>query len=218
MLLLSVFILVMIIYTIINIPTVYAEFIRYKNDSNILFIHIPKTGGNSFIDTFENIMYINHHESLKHNYMNLENKYKITIVRNPYRRCVSAYNYLKNGGMVIADIYYQFLIKEYDNFKDFVKDLVILANNKKVLHLIPQYKFIEKDGKILVDKIMKLENIDNELNDFCLENNLECPKKLQKKNKSKHKDYREYYDKETQDLVYNFYKKDFDLLGYSYEL
>ena len=53
---------------------------------------------------------------------------------------------------------------------------------------------------------------------FSFENNLECPIKLDKKNKSKHKDYKEYYDKETQDLVYNFYKKDFDLLGYDYEL
>ena len=116
--------------------------------------------------------------------------------------------------------WYQKRLEKYNTFKEFVKDLSnILNEDEKIMHLTPQNDYIQdNDGNTVIDKIIKLENIDNELNEFCLENNLECPKELPKRNKSKHKDYREYYDKETQDLVYNFYKKDFDLLGYDYEL
>ena len=51
MLVLSLTILSLIVYTVFSIPIVYADYIRGDIDSDILFIHIPKTGGNSFIDS-----------------------------------------------------------------------------------------------------------------------------------------------------------------------
>jgi len=43
--------------------------------------------------------------------------------------------------------------------------------------------------------------------------------KLPKNNttRSKRKKYTEYYDEETKEIIYNLYKKDFDVFGYSKE-
>ena len=219
MLILSVCILFLIIYTVLSIPIVYANLFLRNVNSNIVFAHVPKTGGNSFIDTFSNINYMSHQDCLDNDYKQYKDKQKVTIVRNPYSRCVSGYSYLKKGGLGGPDLLCQMQISKYDTFKEFAKNLPLIAEgDDAILHLIHQHKFIDDEGKLWVDKIMKLENIDNEINNFCLENSLECPKRLKTRNKSKHKDYKEIYDKETQDLVYNFYKKDFDLFGYDYEL
>tara|TARA_Y100000991_G_C21961167_1_gene344568 strand:+ start:196 stop:903 length:708 start_codon:yes stop_codon:yes gene_type:complete len=192
---------------------------KFTYKKKFLFIHIPKTGGTSFREIFFNFKYIDHFNCLNHSYKN-ENKKKITIVRNPYDRCLSAYLYLKKGGMKNdLDLNYQKKLLKYNTFKDFLIDLNILTNKeKKIIHLVPQYKFIEDDSGILVDKILYLENIDNDIKKLCKELNIKCPPKFLKKNTNKHKDYKTYYDKETQDLVYNFYKRDFELLGYSYNL
>ena len=44
-LLLSICILSIILYTVLSIPIIYADLFQSSIDSNILFIHIPKTGG-----------------------------------------------------------------------------------------------------------------------------------------------------------------------------
>ena len=219
MLTLSICIILLIIYNVISIPIIYANLFQRNIDSDIVFAHIPKTGGNSFIYTFQNINYMSHQDCLDNDYKQYDGKKKVTIVRNPYSRCVSGYSYLKKGGLGGPDWLCQMKISKYDTFKEFAKALPLIAEgDNPILHFIHQHKFIEDNGKLWVNKIMKLENIDNELNNFCLENSLKCPNKLKTINKSKHTDYKNFYDRETQDLVYNFYKKDFDLLGYHYEL
>ena len=155
---LSVCILALIIYTILSIPIIYADLFQSDIDSNILFIHIPKTGGNSFIDTFQNIGYVNHHECLKHSYIKHEDKHTVTIVRNPYSRCVSAYSYLKKGGLGGPDIICQLQLSKYNTFKEFAKNLSEVAEgDNAILHLIHQYKFISEDNNILVDKVIKVK-------------------------------------------------------------
>jgi len=190
-----------------------------ENEKPFLFIHIPKTGGNSFLQSFDNFEIIGHFNSLNHSYKNI-NKKKVTIVRNPYERCVSAYTYLKKGGMKNNfDLYYQKQLIKYKSFKDFVKNIGNLTSkDNQIIHLISQNKFIEDDSGLLVDNILYLENIDNDIKKMCKALNIKCPYYFKKTNTNKHNDYKTYYDKESQDLVYNFYKRDFELLGYGYNL
>lgn len=190
-----------------------------ENEKKFLFIHIPKTAGNSFIQSFNDFKSVDHFKSLNHSYKNI-NKKKVTIVRNPYERCLSAYLYLKKGGMKNnIDLNYQKQLIKYKTYKDFLKDLNNLTSkNNQIIHLVPQYKFIEDESGILIDNILYLENIDYEIKELCKKLNIKCPSNFKKENTNKHNDYKTYYDKETQDLVYNFYKRDFELLGYNYNL
>jgi hypothetical protein len=68
------------------------------SDKKILFIHIPKTGGNSFLTHpfyLEKIVGLGHFESQKLDYTKNNYDTIFTIVRNPYSRLISAYFYLK---------------------------------------------------------------------------------------------------------------------------
>ena len=89
--------------------------LKYMTGKNILILHIPKTGGNSIQNFFSRLENFNSY-SIGHdinscktggqiklfvngNYIkdsridNLNNFFKITIVRNPYDRIVSHYNF-----------------------------------------------------------------------------------------------------------------------------
>tara|TARA_B100000424_G_scaffold227420_1_gene188180 strand:+ start:2219 stop:3841 length:1623 start_codon:yes stop_codon:yes gene_type:complete len=184
----------------------------------LTFIHIPKTAGSSFFQSIDtnNLRVINHFEALSFKYKDLH-AYKITIVRNPYDRCLSAYNYLKLGGLQNEiDIKYKNMLSEYDSFIDFTKDLHILS--EKIIHLMPQYKFIFNKDKLLVNEILYFENISNNFNELCKNIKIKCNKKIKLINNKHHDPYYLYYDKHAQDLVYDVYKKDFQLLNYKYIL
>lgn len=184
----------------------------------LIFVHIPKTAGNSFFQSIntKNLRVINHFEALSFNY-NVLDAYKITIVRNPYDRCLSAYNYLKLGGLQNdIDLKYKNMLSKYDSFIDFSRDLHILS--EKIIHLMPQYKFIFNRNKLLVNKIIYFENINNNFNELCKNFKIKCNKNIKLVNNKSHDPYYLYYDKHSQDLVYDVYKKDFELLNYKYNL
>lgn len=93
----------------------------------------------------------------------------------------------------------------------------------EVSHFIPQYLFVcDENDNLIVDLILKYENgLDNEfiqLLDILGKTpppNFSLPKN--NTTRSKRKKYTEYYNKETQGIIYDLYKKDFDTFGYTYE-
>ena len=180
----------------------------------VLFIHIPKTGGNSIKQTnfFKRCKYFGHAhvEKIKHRNMY---KYSFAIVRNPYDRLVSAYFYLKKGGENNNgyDSLMQKKLEKYKDFKDFIKDLKLFTND---LHFKPQHTFVcDSRGKIIVNHILKVENIDKDFSQL-LRSKWLPNEKLQKINSSKHDDFSNYYDDEIKKHVYAVYKKDFKLFNY----
>lgn len=115
-----------------------------------------------------------------------------TIVRNPYDRILSYYFWSQGKNAVFSRC-------KFINF----------VNNKNCF----QHKLINKNFHII-----HFENLINELKD------IECFKGIvdfnnyPKINSSINTllNYNEIYDKELKYLVYNKYKKDFELFGYSY--
>ncbi|MDH5979711.1 sulfotransferase family protein, partial [Vibrio splendidus] len=84
----------------------YFSFIKKKipkhvKDTNVLFVHIPKAAGISITKSLYG-QEIGHKRSVDfmradENWFNNANKF--SIVRNPYTRLISAYNFLKDGGI-----------------------------------------------------------------------------------------------------------------------
>lgn len=187
-----------------------------------IFIHIPKTSGNSLSlflkDFIANVVIqresnmgknqgisiicektnkdIKHHpiKHYKQHYGEKINDYfKFTIVRNPYDRILSFYFWDKGkNGKVFRK----------NEFINFVK------NNDSFQHRYIDNTFHIVHFENLIDELKDIECL-KELVDF---NNYPT---LNASHNSKI-NYNDVFDKELKDLVFNKYKKDFELFGYEY--
>lgn len=193
-----------------------------SHELKFVFIHIPKTSGNSLSfflkDLIDNrlihraskmgakqgisILCEKTQKNIKHAsisyYKNMYgekiNDYFIfTIVRNPYDRILSFYFWSKGVRNQVFDK------------KDFIK---FVKKNSDF-----QYRYIDDSVHII-----HYENLIDELK------NIECLKgvvdfdnypTLNASSNSK-RNYNEILDKELKELVFNKYKKDFELFGYNF--
>jgi hypothetical protein len=192
----------------------------YYENLKLLFIHIPKTGGSDFnsylestggrvslIGTPENTLFNSSAVSLQHrtfsnlyrhkNALNLdfERIRLIAFVRNPYDR-------------VISDLFYLKLADSTDSPEKCTKALqfYFLYSSTFDNHKIPQYKFITHNKKIVKSiKIYRTENLTKELQ----------PDFPDYKGKDTSHTYREYLTSESIRLINAYYKKDFEIFGYT---
>ena len=209
-----------------------------------IFVHIPKTAGQSIEHVFLNLLglsweereplllkfnydknlgpprlaHLKAQEYLKYNYISqsmFDSYFKFSFVRNPWSRIVSFYNYRR---------YYQLF-----SFKHFVtKRLKNKISERDYWFIGPQYEFImNHNGDIIVDYIGRFENLKNDFNVICNALGLKDVK-LPHVNKAREasfmrkffrkskRHYSEYYDKETKEIVENAYKKDIQIFNYSF--
>ena len=178
----------------------------YKENSNYIFIHIPKNAGTSFSKK-----YIGHETG--HQNANTYDvstlKKSVAIIRNPYTRLQSCYKYFKMDNNYWSKKYGNPMHHEYCKKNSFSKFIDDLYNNKlkRDIHLLPQVSFLKKDGKIYT-KLLRLENINDDFKKI-FNQNIDLPLI----NKSKNIDIN--MDNETKNKIYEMYKEDFELLGYS---
>jgi hypothetical protein len=190
-----------------------------------IFIHIPKTGGVSIFNSL--LPYLGPNDiSIDSEKRHTEGKkielflsqiygeekakeiwknyFKFAFVRNPYDRVLSNYFYVRNTPEHIA--YKNYL--DYKSFKDAIKNIAIGR---------PCYEYIiDDEGKIIVDFIGRFENLQEDFNIIC--DKLNLPKiSLVHDNKTNHKDYGEYYDKESRDIVDKRFKRDLEMFGYNFK-
>lgn len=200
----------------------------YYPEKNILFIHVPKTGGtvienelkkkykqflynikrrNNLLDTPYN------KSSLQHQFYSTIYKYRdrlnikfdkikiFSVVRNPYNR-------------IVSDLFWFKLIK-----KDFTKNQIYNIIKKKYLyrsdldnHNLPQYKFLTNENldlyeDIKIFKTEKLNECNDELNEYL---NVDIDIKRDNINKN----YMVYLNKKSISLINKFYDMDFKLFNY----
>lgn len=191
------------------------------DDTKSIFIHIPKCAGVSVSEALYGNL-AGGHTTLEE-YLgvfepkNIESYFKFTFTRNPWDRLVSAYYFLKKGGWGEQDIlFFEKELQNYSSFEDFVLNWVNENNIWKYHHVFrPQSHYIlDKRNKVKLDFVGRLENIDNDFRYICNKLNLEC--QLPHSNKSQHKDYRQYYNAETANIISEVYAKDISLLKYEF--
>ena len=196
----------------------------YFKEANILFIHIPKTGGTSFEKYMLTKSTIALHSKLEENKLpdtNLqkvslqhqsyntlykyrdileidfnENLIKIAFVRNPYERIISDIFWLKFNDENDSPEEICDTIREYYFNRDDIDN-----HNKE------QYLFVtDEEGNLIPDiTILKMENLTNDLHKIGF-TDYEGPIHVSS--------YMKYLNKESIDIINMVYKKDFELFGY----
>tara|TARA_Y100000310_G_C20149471_1_gene564018 strand:+ start:13 stop:573 length:561 start_codon:yes stop_codon:yes gene_type:complete len=176
----------------------------------IIFIHIPKTAGTSIRSYFKSISRRKKkprkHATIKEIEYSFPTEYKtykkFTVVRNPYDRILSWFFYLKTK----KNSHVQNM-----EFKEWLNYLVEIKKNKifSTKHITSIIMLSQSFWINNTVEIIKFENLNEELNKlFNKQINLPII------NKSNHKYYLEYYNKESLNIIYDIYKEDFKKFNY----
>lgn len=130
-----------------------------------------------------------------------ENFYKFAFVRNPLDWQVSMYFYMKG-----VDSHPEHKIVRDMNFHQYIEWRCL-----KELNFQSDYVVGEKNN-IIVDFIGKYENLKSDL--VKIERETGWTLNVPHINKSNHKHFLNYYSNESKKLIYENFKKDFELLDY----
>ena len=189
-----------------------------SDDFKTIFVHIPKTGGTSVESMFGDNIVIrqktfrdkqpNKHWSAKRiqsqNSQKFEEYYKWTIVRNPWERELSFYNMASKGVKF-----------RHMSFKEFLKKVTIPAVEKwrkmddEYINICANQLsyFLDDNENIIVDKIVRYENLNAEWQNICNKIGKEY-EELPHLRKAKRKPMGEYYDQECIDIVAELRKEE----------
>ena len=132
---------------------------------------------------------------------NYSNYFSFAFVRNPLDWQVSMYFYMKKAtGHPQHDLIKKMNFSEYIEWRclnevTFQKDYLVDENQELIVDFIGRYEDLSNDIK----KIEKRTGLSLDLPHI---------------NKSDHAHYLTYYDENTKNLVYKYFKSDFEMLGY----
>lgn len=191
------------------------------DDTKSIFVHIPKCAGTALSRTLYGC-FAGGHTTLKEYQLifspyEFQRYFKFTIVRNPWDRLVSAFLFLKQGGMDKMDR--EWATQHLDQYKTFSDFVVYGLSDPSVLawhHFRPQLEFITLDGITpAVDYTGKYETLQTSFKYICDRLGIKSPLERVNSTKSRMKGFREYYTPETESIVADVYKDDIKVLGYS---
>jgi hypothetical protein len=198
-----------------------------------IFIHIPRCGGSSvediiwpgrrrtadlwmgFISKYRNKYQTGGLQHLfgRHIESEIGNKlfsiyFKFSFVRNPWDRAVSQFHLMKRR----PDLREFMGLSSSDSF---IKYLSLIQKRKHV-QWEEQHEFIMNEhGEFIVDFCGRFENYKQDLS-FVLEKLGIRRKTIPHAHRTYHRPYREYYDRESIEMVQFIYQRDISLFQYSY--
>jgi len=122
--------------------------------------------------------------------------YKFTTIRNPWDRVVSTY----------------FFVKQFTkSFRD-----TIVEDINTFFHKIENF-VLDSNGKLLVDDIFKVENLNDDINIIFEKIGISVEiDSVPIINTINHKPYREYYNKETKNIITEYYKTEIEEFNYDF--
>ena len=146
------------------------ELKRRISELGCIFIHIPKCAGNAVQKSlFGEVVF--GHQTIRQYQVALpkvtyQNAWKFTIVRDPFERVVSAWRFLKAGGLHKHDAdYFAENLSRYASFDHFVNDWLVYQDLDQCgcVHFKTQMHYIcDFRGRVAMDYIVKLSDLASE--------------------------------------------------------
>lgn len=199
-----------------------------------IFIHIPKTAGQSIEHLFlenrdlhwrqrsqlllrprqhvgegpERLAHLTATEYISCGHIDansFEKYYRFSIIRNPWDRLVSEYFYHK--------------LNQHFSFEDFLRfHLPLPGKSDAYRHIIPQKQFIYNNEKLLVDFVGRFENLALDLKTIMSKVGIAYTglPHINASARGKHS-YQRHYNNYTKDWVKEYYAEDIDCFGYEFE-
>jgi len=148
-----------------------------------------------------------------------EQFFSFSVVRDPFDHTVSHYEYMKQFRTKrVAEMIRKMEFEEFLEYRMSPKRWY-----DPIFAKFPgqAYFVADPDGKILVDRIVPFETVNQELAGIAEQLKLpsfELQHLHKTKSKSAKRPYQDYYNPTTEDMVRNYFAKDFKLFGYSDKL
>lgn len=181
------------------------------SNNKFSFIHIPKTGGTSLLQSLRcskiDIDYLLHSNLQSFHNRNIKNSV-ISCVRNPFDRVISFYYYFIQSEHPIPSLQHMTLESFIDNLED-IHPLIK-----------PCYDFLTIDGEYKCDFLLKFETLEKDYKQMMQKIGIMVPCDLihLKNNTTKPLfDRNNVYNSEQIEKISRIYEKDMNFFGYSYE-
>jgi hypothetical protein len=188
----------------------------FFNATRSVFIHIPKAAGTSVGLALygRQVGHMDWNVWYEINPKKFEQYFKFSIIRNPISRFNSAFHFLKQGGMNVADKEFSdTVLKDFESPGALGKALIDPHLQEKVLdwwHFRPQAYFIaDEQGRSKMDLLIRFENMEAGFRQVA--QRLHCESVvLPHLNKTKDRP-EEILEKEAVEVLACLYRKDFIL-------
>jgi hypothetical protein len=189
--------------------------IRQGKNGPFVFIHINKNAGTSIGKAIG--LPIKNHLTAKEVIARIgqdkwNSAYKFTLVRNPWDKAVSLYEYrrkkdrtkIASHGILFSD----WVKMTYGEEKDFS------YYNARAFQ--PQVDWLkDNEGNVAMDFVGKFESINADFKHITKAIGLDA--ELPHLNASKRVGYQSYYDDETRDIIAHWFREDIELFGYEFK-
>ncbi|MFQ4137690.1 sulfotransferase family 2 domain-containing protein [Nodosilinea sp. PGN35] len=190
---------------------------QFKRDK-VIFIHIPKCAGSAFLDSYLGYQ-LGHAKASQYFQRDSDffySSFVFSFVRHPVDRFISAYNFIQSNTL------WSYLPSIKERISLYGSDIEEFSNNlsktSEVLDLPwfePQYKYLEIDGSVAVNRAFKTETFFDDLKVLQKEVgiHLRSPADINRSSAPKKKPTDILSPKSIKNLE-SVYERDFTLFGY----
>jgi hypothetical protein len=147
------------------------------------------------------------------------NYFKFSIVRNPFDRIVSSYNWIcrkiKPSKFRDRLLFEDFVFRK-GGFEKVLSQYLISEEHNRYHQIRPSVEYLYENDNLLVDHVGKFENLENEWNFICKKIGTEIILPHMNKHSRNNKHYQDYYNDETKAHISEVYRKDIETFGYEF--
>jgi hypothetical protein len=188
---------------------------------NIEFIHIPKTGGTtilSHLSTLDSNKFDVdrlHRTALQYSAIDndFESKFTFSVVRNPYQRLVSLWQYELKKQLGTKNINY----KHYLDFNVWLKEQACHLDWNRAFMILPQWHWISNwDNNCIIKKVYKFENFNDIIIDLSSMLNTKFDVNLVTNTSMKKHNYKEISNSESKNIMLKLCKVDCEKFNYDW--